>query len=80
MTCNWPIAQGHFSSSGNIKWWWHTSNAWILPGLNSIELYVEKDTVSNQMHEGHGEFTCMLDLDIESTSFMPSIYIICKWP
>jgi len=41
---------------------------------HSIKLYVKKDIVIHQEPEDHGQFTRMLDLDNESTSFMPLIY------
>jgi len=40
---------------------------------NIIELYVKKDFVSHLLPEGYGEFSRMLDLDNESTSFMSSV-------
>jgi len=49
----------------------------LFPVVNTIELYVMKDIVSHRMHEGHREFTHMLDLDNKSTGFM-SRYIIYK--
>ena len=41
---------------------------------HTIKLYVEKDTVSHRLPEGHGEFTCMLDLDNESTDFISLVH------
>ena len=41
------------------------------PGANSIEINVEKDSVIHQMH---GKFTYMLDLDNESTCFMSPVH------
>ena len=44
-----------------------------------IELYVEKDYVSHQLPEDHREFSCILDLDNQSTGFLslvqPILYI-----
>ena len=74
LICNWLVAQGQFQTVGISD----DDDTWAMLELysivNSIELYVEKDTLSLWVH---GEFTHMLNLDNESTSFM-SRYIIHK--
>ena len=42
----------------------------LCSSVNIIELYVEKEFVSYQLPKVLGEFSRMLDLDNESTSFM----------
>ena len=41
---------------------------------HTIEFYAEKDTMSHRLPESHEKFTRMLDMDNESTSFMPSVH------
>ena len=62
------------SSNENIKWWWHMSNVWIVPGCEFDRAYMEKDIVSYRKHEGHEEFTHMLDLDNKSMCFISLLY------
>ena len=71
LTCNWPVAQWRFtvvpiSDDDDTR-----AILELHPGVNSIEIYMEKDNVSYQMHR---EFTHMLDLDNESTCFMSSMH------
>ena len=40
-------------------------------GVNSIEIYVEKSSVS---HQTYGEFTRMLDLENESMGFLSLVH------
>ena len=64
LTCNCPIRQGHFTTVSISD---NDDTRTILElhhGMNLIEIYVEKDSVSHRMH---GEYTFMLDLVNEST-------------
>jgi len=74
LTCKWPIAHEKYQAVGksviiiivlclNCKREEHT-----------IELYVEKDIVIHREPEVHGQFTRMLDLNNESTSFISLIH------
>jgi len=71
LTCNWPLAQGRFIAMLITDDDDTRAMLELHPFVNSVEIYVEKKDVSYRMY---GEFTCMLDLDNESTRFMSPVH------
>ena len=74
LTCKWPVAHGPYQAVGISD----DDDTHVMPELfpvmNTIEFYVEKDSVSHQMHEGHREFTRMHNLDNESMGFKSPVH------
>ena len=73
LTCNWPVAQGCFQA---VRITDDDTQAMLelYAIVNLIKLYVKKDTPSHRMHEGHREFTRILDLNNDSTGFMSPVH------
>ena len=74
LTCKWPIAHGHYQSIGISDDEDTCVMLELFPIVNTIELYVDKDIVSHQMHEDYGESAHMLNLNNESTGFMSQVH------
>jgi len=74
LTCKWPVSHGNYQAVGISDDDDCHAMLELCSSEHSIELSVKKDIVIHRAPKDHGQFTCILDLDNESTGFMSPVY------
>jgi len=73
LSYKWPVAHKHYQTVKILNDDVIRAMLELYPIIDTIELYAKKDSMSHKLPEGRGEFSCMLNLDDESTWFMSPV-------